>query len=198
MATLLNPKPGNLILEPSAGTGSLAVWLKLLGCNLHLNELSELRRTLLELQGFQPTSYNAEFINDFLNQEIIPDGVLMNPPFSTTAGRVKSKDSNFGFRHIKSALERLKKGGKLVALFSTNALKISDKGKRFIKEISDEYWLKALIDLPKTAYYKYGTNIQVTIICLKKEKPPKREENAMNLNCSTLAEVLRFANIFDE
>lgn len=195
MAKILNPSTKDLILEPSAGTGSLIVWLKPTGCKLHLNELSDKRRTLLEMQGFQPTNCNAEFLDDLLSPEIDPDGVLMNPPFSSSAGRIKSKDSNFGFRHLRSAIERLKTGGKFVALFGTDALTKSDKGKRFLSEISDKYDLKALINLPQNAYYKYGTNIRVTMLCLKKAKTQK--EKTININCSTLEKVLQFTNLFN-
>ena len=195
MAKILNPSTKDLILEPSAGTGSLIVWLKPTGCKLYLNELSGNRLTLLEMQGFQPTNCNAEFLDDLLSPEIVPDGVLMNPPFSSSAGRMKSKDSNFGFRHLKSALQRLKTGGKFVALFGTDALTKSDKGKRFLREISDQYDLKALINLPQSAYYKYGTNIGVTILCLK--KPKTQKEKTININCSTLEDVLQFTNLFN-
>ena len=122
MAKILNPIETDLILEPSAGTGSLAAWLKIVGCKIHLNELSERRRALLKLQGYQPTAYNAEFLDDLLPEEILPEGVLMNPPFSSSGGRAKNNDSNFGFRHVKAALARLKNGGRLVALLGSGTL----------------------------------------------------------------------------
>ena len=198
MAKILNPSPEDLILEPSAGTGSLIVWLKATGCKLHLNELSNKRRNLLEMQGFMPTDYNAEFIDDLLPKEIAPDGVLMNPPFSSSAGRVKSNNSSFGFRHLRSAIERLKTGGKFVALFGTQALTKSAKGKMFLREISDEFDLKGILNLPQNSYFKYGTNIGVTILCLRKAKSPKVGKQPVNINCSTLKEVLNFINLFDE
>ncbi len=72
MTKILNPIETDLILEPSAGTGSLAARLKIVGCKIHLNELSERRRALLNLQGYQPTAYNAEFLDDLLPEEICP------------------------------------------------------------------------------------------------------------------------------
>lgn len=203
MAKILKPSSKDLILEPSAGTGSLAVWLKIADCNIHINELSPTRRILLELQGYKATGVNAEFLDELLPEEIIPDGVLMNPPFSANAGRTKSADSNFGFRHVKSALTRLREGGKLVALLGRDALTRSDKGLRFLNEIQETYDLKAVINLPQKAYYKYGTSLPTSIICIKKSNPTKllnkgvSWKDILNINCKNLEEVLHYTNLFD-
>ena len=202
MASLLNPSAADLILEPSAGTGSLVVWLKLFGCKLQLNEISDMRRTLLELQGFQPTAYNAEFLDDLMPAEIAPDGVLMNPPFSSSGSRTKTGDSGFGFRHIRSALSRLKIGGKLVCLLGTQGGFKTGKSQKFWSEIAEENELKAFIHLPQNAFYKYGTTIATTIICLTKGKPTKdaswseRRSNILEVNCARLEDCLEHINIF--
>lgn len=197
MAVILNPKKTELVLEPSAGTGSLAVWLKIAGCRVHLNELSETRRFLLGLQGFISTAYDAEFLDDLLPEGIRPDAILMNPPFSANAGRTKSGDSNFGFRHITSALERLNGGGRLVALFGTDALTKTQKGLKFLSNLSENFDLRAIIHLPKKAYYKYGTSLPVSIICIVKREPQKPFNEVLKINCPNLEEVLSKAGIFD-
>jgi type I restriction-modification system DNA methylase subunit len=197
MARVLNPQKDELILEPSAGTGSLAIWLKLAGCRYYLNELSETRRILLKLQGFASNSYNAEFLDDLLPEEILPDGILMNPPFSANAGRTKSGDSNFGFRHITSALNRLKKGGRLVALFGSETLMKTRKGQKFLTEMSDIYDLGAVINLPRNSYYKYGTTLPVSILCISKREPQKSLNEVLILDCTNLEEILSINGIFD-
>lgn len=203
MTKILNPVKTDLIMEPSAGTGSLAVWLRKIGCKIHLNEISARRRALLELQGFQPTAYNAEFLDELLPEEITPDSVLMNPPFSASGGRTKTNDSGFGFRHIRSALSRLKRGGKLVALLGTEGGTKTNKSQNFWSEIADENELKAFIHLPKNAFYKYGTNIATSIICLRKGKPAKgenwrdRRTNVLELNCSALENCLDYVSVLD-
>lgn len=193
MARILDPQKNDLILEPSAGTGSLAVWLKIAGCRFHLNELAERRRQLLTYLDFTATSENAEFINDLIDIE--PDGVLMNPPFSSAGGRLKQKNSNFGFRHLRAALATLKPDGKFVALFNTESLVGSAAGKNFLHELSREQTLKAVIHLPSKTYYKYGTNIGVSIICLKKSKPEKSNRSLPEFVCSELSEVLNLTDI---
>lgn len=197
MRWILNPQKDDLILEPSAGTGSLAIWLKIAGCRYHLNELSETRRILLGLQGFDSTACNAEFSDDLLPEEIIPDGILMNPPFSANAGRTKSGDSNFGFRHITSALNRLKIGGRLVALFSSKALMKTKKGRNFLTNISDNYDLRAVINLPRNSYYKYGTTLPMSILCISKRELQKSLKEVMIFDCTNLEEILSITGIFD-
>lgn len=204
MMKILNPSQDEAILEPSAGTGSLATWLKLSGCRIYLNELAERRRELLELQGFKPTAFNAEFLNDLLPDEIKPDGVLMNPPFSSTGGRTKIKDSNFGFRHLQSALSRLKQGGKMVALLGTESGTKTDKAKGFWKRIAVENEIKAFIHLPQQAFYKYGTSIATSIICLRKNEAvdgkfvTERRQNPLEVSCQTLDDGLNYTNIFED
>ncbi len=203
MARILNPSETELIIEPSAGTGSLAAWLKIAGCRVCVNELSEMRRLLLELQGYKPLGINAEFMDDLLPEEIEPDGFLMNPPFSTSSGRTKNNNSDFGFRHVKSALARLKKGGRLVALLGSDTITKTDKGRTFLKEIATEYDLKAVITLPKNAFYKYGTTFSTCIVCIEKPQPiteanPSRKSNSViEADCRILEECLSFVNIFD-
>lgn len=201
LANILNPTVDELILEPSAGTGSLAAWLRAAGCKIHVNELSAIRRTFLALQGYQPTGLNAEFLDDLLPNEIAPEGILMNPPFSASGGRVKTGDSNFGFRHIKSALARLKTGGRLVALLGNDSVTKSDKGRRFLSEIAANYDLRAVITLPKSAYYKYGTNFQTCIVCIKKPEKKigdtKADKNTLEANCQNLEECLSYADVFN-
>ena len=91
LAYLLNLKPGEQILEPSAGTGNLAVWASGLGLETHTNEIDSRRRELLEILGFHPTAYNAEFINDFLFKVARANVVMMNPPFSSSGGRTSEQ-----------------------------------------------------------------------------------------------------------
>lgn len=203
MTTILNPGKADSIMEPSAGTGSLAVWLRIIGCKVQLNEISARRRALLELQGFAPTAHDAEFLDDLMPDTIAFDGVLMNPPFSASGGRMKTNDSGFGFRHIRSALSRLKRDGKLVALLGTESGTKTEKSQNFWSEIADENELKAFIHLPKNAFYKYGTTTATSIVCLRKGKPTRGERwrekktNILHVNCAALDECLDYVEVFN-
>ncbi len=200
MAQMLRPEAGKLALEPSAGTGSLAVWLRKTGCLTVVNEISARRKLLLELQNFDPFSINAEFLDDLLPAQIKPDYVLMNPPFSASAGRTRAGDSNFGFRHVEAALLRLQPGGRLVALLGADACLETDKGKKFWHRVGREYRVHAFLIVPQGTFYKYGTTFQTVAVIVSKPEI-KNQPNHFKpqiVELSNLSEMLRFVDDFAE
>ena len=113
--------PRDLVLEPSAGTGLLAIFAEHGGASLVLNELAETRAGLLSrlFAGIPVTRHDAAHIHDHLDAGIRPSVVLMNPPFSAAA-HVDGKVADAALRHIASALARLADGGRLVAITGAN------------------------------------------------------------------------------
>ena len=109
--------PADLVLEPSAGTGLLAILAELAGGSLVLNELAETRAGLLShlFPGVAVTRFDAAQIDDYLDAGVTPSVVLMNPPFSALAN-VDRQMAGAALRHISSALARLTEGGRLVAI----------------------------------------------------------------------------------
>ena len=196
MAEMLRPEAGKLALEPSAGTGSLAVWLKTAGCLTEVNEISNRRKTLLELQNYEPHSVNAEFLDDLLPARINPDYVLMNPPFSTSGGRTREHDSNFGFRHVEAALLRLQPGGRLVALLGADACLKTDKGKKFWHRVGREYRVHAFLIVPRAVFYKYGTTFQTVAVIVSKPEINDQpiQSKPQIVETTNLSELLRFAD----
>jgi type I restriction-modification system DNA methylase subunit len=160
------------VLEPSAGTGSLAVWTSEVGIKTYTNEIDPRRRFLLGQIGFAPTTYNAEFINDFLQPEILPSCVLMNPPFSSSGGRTKNNSSKFGFRHVESALERLKKGGKFGIILGEAGGLDFKTGSDFWEKLSENFRVKAIIKIVGREYNKNGTTVDINLIIGRKLSEP--------------------------
>lgn len=198
MAQILAPGAGKTALEPSAGTGNLAIWLRRAGCRTEVNEISPRRRMLLELQDFQPHAVNAEFLDDLLPAEIEPDYVLMNPPFSASLGRASARDSNFGFRHVEAALRRLKPGGNLVALLGADSSLKTDKGKTFWHCINREHRVQAFLVVPREVFYKYGTTFQTVVAVVTKPESDIQPTSSKPQICEfdNLTEMLRFIETF--
>ncbi len=110
-------RPGERVLEPSAGTGLLAIHAELAGARLHLNELAATRAGLLSAlyPACGVTQLDAAQIHDRLDAGVVADVVLMNPPFSVAAA-VEGRYRDATATHLRSALSRLAPGGRLVAI----------------------------------------------------------------------------------
>jgi predicted RNA methylase len=107
----------DVVLEPSAGTGLLAILAELAGASLVLNELADMRAGILDqlFPSLPVTRCDAAQIDDHLDAGIVPSVVLMNPPFSAVA-HVDRRMADAALRHVASALARLPDGGRLVAI----------------------------------------------------------------------------------
>ena len=51
-----------------------------------------------------------------INEDDRPDRVIMNPPFSSTVGRIKKHDAHNAQPHIEEAMKLLKDNGRLVVI----------------------------------------------------------------------------------
>ena len=110
-------RPDDVVLEPSAGSGLLAILAEISGGSLILNELADTRADLLSslFPALSVSRFDAAQIHDHLEATAVPSVVLMNPPFSAMAN-VAGKVYDAAFRHIASALSRLAPGGRLVTI----------------------------------------------------------------------------------
>ena len=74
-------RPGDRVLEPSAGTGLMAVIAEACGAHLTLNELAPHRAALLEglFPDAAPTRHDAVHLKDLLRlvREGVPEGKLV-------------------------------------------------------------------------------------------------------------------------
>ncbi|RNJ61825.1 MAG: methylase [Porphyrobacter sp. IPPAS B-1204] len=153
---------GELVLEPSAGTGMLAVWAAKAGTRLALNEISPLRRDCLSAQfpAARVTGHDAELIDELLDVAVIPSAVLMNPPYSH--GIERGHDGRTGARHLRSAWNRLASGGRLVAIMP----EWFDCG-RFLAALKGPISLR-LNAAVERAFVKHGTGITTRLLVLDK------------------------------
>ena len=162
-----NVQSGETVLEPSAGIGGLAVFPKAWGANVTVNELSERRLAILKGMNFAAEyNENAEYIDDILPDEVKPTLVIMNPPFSSTAGRLKAHKTSNAEKHINSALARLSDGGRLVAILG-KGMNDSDYS-RYWNDLRQSYTIRANISIDGYNYRKYGTNYDVQLVVIDK------------------------------
>jgi predicted RNA methylase len=165
--------PADLVLEPSAGTGPLTILAEIAGGSLVLNELAETRAGLLGhlFPGVAVTRHDAAHIHDHLDASVVPNVVLMNPPFSALAN-VDRRMADAALRHIASALCRLAEGGRLVAI--TGASCAPD----------NPVWVDAFVRLQErgrvvfsaavdgSVYAKHGTTIDTRLTVIDRLPAP--------------------------
>jgi len=158
------------VLEPSAGIGGLAVFAKAWGAEVTVNELSKRRLEVLRAMGFDHIfNENAEQIDNILPESISPSVVVMNPPFSSTAGRTSSNKTSNAEKHIDQALARLREGGRLVAILG-KGMNDADYSKYWNK-LRKEYSIRANLSIDGRNYKKYGTTWGVQIVVIDKTGP---------------------------
>ncbi|MGI4877611.1 MAG: strawberry notch-like NTP hydrolase domain-containing protein [Janthinobacterium lividum] len=174
----------DIALEPSAGTGLLAVQAFRHTRRIILNELDPLRASLLArlFAGTAVTKVDGASIADQLTQR--PTVVLMNPPYSKSAGI--GDDAFAGARHLRSALLSLADGGRLVAIMPS----------WFAEDASGAAGYAAVAKLvPPTAdvlclgsvYAKHGTGIDVRVMVYDKG----RTDVGTRITAETLDDALR-------
>ena len=162
------------VLEPSAGIGGLAVFAKAWGAEVSVNELSKRRLEVLRAMGFDHLfNENAEQIDNILPENISPSVVIMNPPFSSTAGRTSTNKTSNAEKHIDQALARLRDGGRLVAILG-KGMNNADYS-RYWNKLRKEYNIRANLSIDGSNYKKYGTTWGVQIVVIDKTGPQTGE-----------------------
>lgn len=163
----------DVALEPSAGIGGLAVIARSFGATTIVNELSERRRAILRHMGFgEVFGENAEQLNNILPERVKPTVVIMNPPFSSSAGRLAgSRSTMYGATHVEQALKRLEPGGRLVAIVGQGMSDEAPAFRNWWAKIKGEYRVVANLEMNGEGYKKYGTTFDNRILVIDKTGP---------------------------
>ncbi len=157
-------KPRDLVLEPSAGTGLLAVLAEIVGGSIALNELADTRADLLRLlfPGRSVTRFDAAQIDDHLDTGLRPSVILMNPPFSALAS-VDGRNTEVTARHLRSALARLAPGGRLVAITGANFAPDAPAWAETFGRLTEAAHLVFTGAVTGGAFAKHGTSFETRI-----------------------------------
>lgn len=188
-ARLANITSDDVVLEPSAGIGGLALWGKAWGAKVYGNELSKRRLAFLNELGLDGTfNENAEQINNVLPDDVQPTVVIMNPPFSSTAGRMKTNKTANAKRHIEQALDRLQEGGRLVAILGRGMSDDAPAFSAWWNDLRREYTIRSNVRIDGSNYQKYGTTFDDQLVVIDKVGP--QEGKTLTGEYKDLSELL--------
>ncbi len=151
-------RPGDVVLEPSAGRGAILHAIRLAFPRLSQGpegtllccELLEENRAALREAGFRLLRGS-----DFLAVHTHADVILMNPPFGDRAD----------IHHILHAITLLRPGGRLVAIASAGVRYRQDALAVAFRKTLDAHGA-AMEDLPDGTFAASGTMVRTVIISL--------------------------------
>ena len=180
--------PADLVLEPSAGTGLLAIFAELAKARLALNEIAETRAGLLGrlFRDVAVTRHNAEQIHDHLDAALRPSVVLMNPPFSASP-KVEGRFAEAAIRHIGSALARLAEGGRLVAITGHNVGPDQPAWREAFVRLQQKGRVVFTAALAGRAYVRHGTTIETRLTVI--DRVPAEDPHAFPSSAGMAADT---------
>ena len=193
---------GTRVLEPSAGTGALCTFALAAGASVHANELcprrADLLAALLREAGQDPaetlTRENADHLDAILPLAVRAHVVLLNPPFSKTAGRLGSRRvETVGTDHVLQALKRLDPGGRLVAVLSAGVRRSKPAHRPFFEAVcADPYRLRADVEVGGAVYRPYGTSVRTRVLVVDREpeSAPARRRARVEASVESVADAV--------
>ena len=145
-------RPGDRVLEPSAGTGLLAIVAEACGATLELNEIAPTRAALLD--GLFPaasrTRHDAQHLADLLSSSGSFDAIVSNPPFQKLEA------------HLHAAIRTLADGGRLAAIVPTRLF----EDQAALSSLSAHSRVVAMLAFPPRAYAKHGTSTDTGLLVI--------------------------------
>ena len=168
-----SPRPGDTVLEPTAGTGNLIGTLAAHHDGpIIANELSDRRASVLKASQW-PDNVKIEQ-GDYLWRKGKADVVVANPPWgSYKTGHYGRATPVAGFtpndvaeRFVVKMMADLNDGGRLVAVMPTTIL--GPGGYAFRKWLAGTNTVRAMIEMPGDWYSRRGTNIGSVLLVVDK------------------------------
>lgn len=156
-------RPGQRVLEPSAGKGNIADALREAGAKPETIEPVQDLRAILEAKGHPVVG------RDFLEQRGEYDRIVMNPPF----------ENGQDMAHVRHAYDLLKPGGRVVSIMSEGPFFRSDKRSAEFRAWLDEHGGTSE-KLPEGAFQssERPTGVNTRLVVIEKPAAPKAESVA--------------------
>lgn len=178
----------DMILEPSAGTGLMAIFAELAGARLALNEYATIRCSMLGqlFPGVPVSQHDAAHIDDYLDRCIQPTVVLMNPPFSAGV-HVEGRVADAAWRHLTSAFARLAPGGRLVAITGSSLSPDNSAWRDDFVRLQGQGTVLFTAAIDGSIYARHGTTMETRLIVI--DKMPARDPSKLVTSSGTACDL---------
>ena len=174
---------GDTVLEPSAGTGNLAVlaYAAAPGARVHTNEIDAVRHTVLATVLAQASHSHATALTlaawrpDLAGHT---DVVMMNPPFSAQAGSGRRRLGE-DLHHARAAFDMLRPGGRLVMITGANSGPHAPRWQRIMYSAEGPIRMAWTASMAARLYQRKGVGVRTRITVIDREHGapgPAREE----------------------
>lgn len=200
MVEFADIKPGDSVLEPSAGHGAIARFFPEDTKNVAIEPSSELANTIRLRFNKNGRVIESTFENYDVHNKF--NEIVMNPPYGTAA--------KTAMEHLEKAFNHLRDGGRIVALLPAG----NSMGKRLDK------WLNGVpnaktkaeregekravimkkIELPSVTFERAGTKVVTDIYIIDKYENEADREKALKIKEGTLSfrNIDEINTLFDE
>lgn len=164
-------RPGEDVLEPSAGHGAIARWFPVLS-NKTINEVETelITRTRLVVDGgarfLQGRFEDINIVNKY-------DAIVMNPPFGL--------GGSMAIPHLAKAYQHLRTGGRIVALLPRGPA-ADAKLEKFLygENAPQDLYMVADINLPQSTFARAGAGVMTHVVILDKISDPAKAPHQVN------------------
>jgi hypothetical protein len=200
------------VLEPSAGTGLLAIFAELAGGALVLNELAETRAALLDhlFPSVSVMRFDAAQIDDHLDVAISPSAVrctvhkhrnlLAHAPerlheeitadyndMISAMANVDRRTADAALRHIASTLARLRDGGRLVAITGASWAPDNPAWTDAFVRFQARGRVVFSVAIDGAVYAKHGTQTDIRLLVI--DKQPAVDPNVFPVSPGMVSDV---------
>ena len=167
---------GDTVLEPSAGTGLLAVMAQMGNAKLVLNELAAGRSAMLArlFPKAPPSRHNAEYLADYLDAAHQPTVALMNPPFSASPNAARGS-GEVTMQHVLAALRLLPPDGRLVAITGEGFSPLRDRWRDAFVKLQAEGTIVFSAGIAGRLYARHGTTTPTRLTVIERRPAPQKE-----------------------
>lgn len=154
-------RPGEKILEPSAGHGAIARWFPD-ATNRHAIEPSTELAGRLALNATDLIVHRQDFESFSIVNKF--DVIVMNPPFG--------HGGSTAIKHVAKAAQHLRDGGRIVALIPDGGMMDRRFDQFMDSEEAKGLYLTAEFGIPAGAFARAGTAVKTRVVILDKSSDP--------------------------